>query len=39
MKTVALSGIVFFIVIAALAAWADRRATPQEIEAHRLSSR
>lgn len=39
MTTVAASGIVFFLVIAALAAWADRRATPQEVEAHRLSSR
>jgi hypothetical protein len=39
MKTVAVSAIVFFIVMAALGAWADRRATPQELEAHRLSSR
>jgi hypothetical protein len=39
MKTVAVSGIVFFIAIAAVAAWADRRATPQELEAHRLSSK
>jgi hypothetical protein len=39
MTTVAVSGIVFFLVIAALAAWADRRATPQELEARRLSPR
>jgi hypothetical protein len=39
MKTVVVSGIVFFIAMAAVAAWADRRATPQELEAHRLSSR
>jgi hypothetical protein len=39
MNFVAVSGIVFFIVIAALAAWADRRATPQELEGHRVSSK
>jgi hypothetical protein len=39
MTTVAVSGIVFFIAIAMLAAWADRRATPQELEAQRLSTR
>jgi hypothetical protein len=39
MTTIAVSGIVFFLVVAALAAWADRRATPQELEARRLSPR
>lgn len=39
MPTVAVSGIVFFLAVAALAAWADRRPTPQELEAQRLSSR
>jgi hypothetical protein len=39
MKAVAASGIAFFIAVAALAAWADRRATPQELEAYRLSRR
>jgi hypothetical protein len=39
MNTVAISGIVFFLAIAAVAAWADRRATPQELEARRLSGR
>jgi hypothetical protein len=39
MNTVAVSSIVLFLAIAAVAAWADRRATPQELEAHRLSSR
>jgi hypothetical protein len=39
MATVAVSGIVFFLAVAALAGWADRRATPQELEAHRLSPR
>jgi hypothetical protein len=39
MTTVAVSGILFFIAIAAVAAWADRRVSPQELEAQRLSSR
>jgi hypothetical protein len=39
MTTVAVSGIVFFLAIAALAAWTDRRATPQELEAHRLTTK
>jgi hypothetical protein len=39
MTTAAVSGIVFFLAIAALAAWTDRRATPQELEARRLSTR
>jgi hypothetical protein len=39
MTTAAASGIIFFLVVAALAGWADRRATPQELEAQRLSSR
>jgi hypothetical protein len=39
MTTVAMSGIVFFLAVAILAAWADRRATPQELEAQRLSPR
>jgi hypothetical protein len=39
MTIAAVSGIVFFLVVAALAAWADRRATPQELEARRLSPR
>jgi hypothetical protein len=39
MTTVAVSDIVFLLSVAALAAWADRRATPQELETHRLSHR
>jgi hypothetical protein len=39
MTVVAVSGIVFIPATAALAAWADRRATPQELEAQRLSAR
>jgi hypothetical protein len=39
MTAVAVSGIVFFLAVAALAAWADRRATPAELEAQRLSTR
>jgi hypothetical protein len=39
MATVAVSDIVFVLVIAALAAWADRRPTPQEREARRFSPR
>jgi hypothetical protein len=39
MTTVALGDIVFVLGVAALAAWADRRATPEELEARRLSPR
>lgn len=39
MVIVAVSDIVFVVGVAALAAWADRRATPQELQAHRLSAR
>jgi hypothetical protein len=39
MTVVAVSGIVFIPAAAALAAWADRRATSQELEAQRLSTR
>jgi hypothetical protein len=39
MTTVAISAIVLFVVVAALGTWADRRATPQEVEADRLSHR
>lgn len=39
MTTVAVSDIVFILVIAALAAWADRRPTPEELEARRISPR
>jgi hypothetical protein len=39
MTVVAVSGIVFIPAAAALAAWADRRATPEELEAQRLSAR
>jgi hypothetical protein len=39
MLTVAVSGIVFIVAIAALAGWVDRRAIPQELEARRLSTR
>jgi hypothetical protein len=39
MATVAVSGIVFFLAVAVLAAWVDRRSTPQELEARRLSTR
>jgi hypothetical protein len=39
MTAVALSDIVFLLVIAALAAWADRRPTPEELEARRMSPR
>lgn len=35
MTVVAVSSIVFFLGVAALAAWADRRATSQELQAHR----
>jgi hypothetical protein len=37
LTVVALSGIVFFVVAATLAAWADRRATPEELEARGMS--
>jgi peptidoglycan/LPS O-acetylase OafA/YrhL len=39
MTAVAVSDIIFVLAVAALAAWADRRATPQELEAQRLSPR
>jgi hypothetical protein len=39
MTVVALSDIIFILAAAALAAWADRRASPQELEAQRLSAR
>jgi hypothetical protein len=39
MTTVTVSGIVFFLVVAVLAAWADRRATAQELEVRRPSPR
>jgi membrane-bound metal-dependent hydrolase YbcI (DUF457 family) len=39
MTTVAISDIVFVLGVAALAAWADRRATLEELEKHRLSPR
>jgi hypothetical protein len=39
MTTVAVADIVFVLAVAALAAWADRRATPQELEAQRLTPR
>jgi hypothetical protein len=39
MTTVAVSDIVFILVIAALAAWADRRPTPEELAAQRISPR
>jgi hypothetical protein len=39
MTMVAISGMVFYIVAAMLAAWADRRATPEELAALRLSPR
>jgi hypothetical protein len=39
MTTVAISDIVFVLAVAALSAWADRRATPEELERHRLSPR
>lgn len=37
MTTVVVSGIVFFVAIAVLAAWADRRATPRELEVQGLT--
>jgi hypothetical protein len=39
MSVIAVTGIVFYLAAAAVAAWADRRATPQELEAQRLSTR
>ena len=39
MTAVAVSDIAFVLAVAALAAWADRRATPEELEARRLSAR
>jgi hypothetical protein len=39
MTAVAVSDLVFLIAIAAVAGWADRRATPEELEAQRLSAR
>lgn len=39
LTTVAVSGIIFYLVAAILAGWADRRATPQELETQRLSHR
>lgn len=39
MTTVAVSDIVFVLLIAALAAWADRQATPEELRARRISPR
>jgi hypothetical protein len=39
MSVVGVSDIVFLLAIAALAGWADRRATPEELDAQRLSSR
>ena len=39
MTAVAVSDIAFVIVIAVVAAWADRRATPEELEARRMSPR
>jgi hypothetical protein len=39
MTTVAVSDIVFVVAVAALAAWADRRASAEELEAQRLSPR
>jgi uncharacterized membrane protein YeiB len=39
MTTVAVADIVFILAIGALAAWADRRATPEELSAQGLSHR
>jgi hypothetical protein len=39
MTVVAVSDIVFLLVIAALAAWADRRASRHELDARGLSHR
>jgi hypothetical protein len=39
MTVVAVSDIVFLLAVAWLAAWADRRATPEEVAAHRVSPR
>ena len=39
MTVVGVSDIVFLLAVAWLAAWADRRATPEEVATHRLSPR
>jgi len=39
MRVVGLSDVVLLLAMAGLAGWVDRRATPQEIQAQRLSSR
>jgi hypothetical protein len=39
MTAVAVSDIAFIVVMATLAAWADRRATPEELRARRISPR
>ena len=39
MTTVAVTAIAFVLLMAALAGWADRRATPEELEARRISPR
>jgi hypothetical protein len=39
MFTVAVADIVFVLAVTALAAWADRRASAEELQAHRLSPR
>ena len=38
-KIVAVSDVLFLLAVAALAAWADRRATPAELEHERSASR
>jgi hypothetical protein len=39
MVTVAISDLVFVLAVAALASWADRRASPHELQAHGLTPR
>lgn len=39
MRVVAISDIIFVLAVGALAGWADRRATPEELAAQRLSPR
>jgi peptidoglycan/LPS O-acetylase OafA/YrhL len=39
MTAVAVSDIIMVLAVAALAAWADRRATPAELQKQRLSTR
>jgi peptidoglycan/LPS O-acetylase OafA/YrhL len=39
MTTVGVSVIALLLLVAALAAWADRRASPEELEAQRLTPR